>query len=284
MRSNLQRLTDHEGGLLAGYVVMVSYRYDRSPDDTDVNLQAARPHPSGDSRYCDQPVDWRTRIAGVAGTVVVAALVAGSALFTWRVVQPMVASPPAPVVVDLRPLAAPPEPAREVAPGPEQVERREIKPEPAPDRVTPPPLVQLPLPTPMGRELHESVEEMIDPGPPVPETTAPKTLAAPAAARLSSDASQNWEARLLAHLEQYRSFPARARAARQQGTVHVRFRMNRAGSVLAASVQRSSGFTTLDQAALDTLKRAQPLPAIPDGRPDEIELTIPVEFYLSARR
>ena len=80
-----------------------------------------------------------------------------------------------------------------------------------------------------------------------------------------------------------RRVPARARAARQQGTVHLRFRMNRAGSVLSMSVLRNSGFVTLDQAALDTLKRAQPLPTIPKDRPDEIELTIPVEFYLSAR-
>jgi protein TonB len=229
-------------------------------------------------------MDWRTRLVGVTGTVAVAALVLGCVLFTWRVVRPMVVSPSAPLVVELRPLAAPPEPAREVAPGPEQVERREVMPEPEPDIVEPVPLLQLSLPTPVIREIREPLAEVIDPGPTVPETKAPKNIAAPVAARLSSDASQSWEARLLAHLERYRRFPARARAARRQGTVQILFRMNRQGSVLTASVVRSSGFTTLDQAALDTLKRAQPLPAIPEGRPDEIELTIPVEFYLRARR
>ncbi|SFG34199.1 protein TonB [Novosphingobium sp. CF614] len=283
MRSNLQRLTDHEGRLLAGNVAMVSYRYDRFADDVNASPQAAHPLTRGYSRYCDQPMDWRTRIVGVVGTAAVAAMVLACVLFTWRIVRPAVVSPSAPLVVELQPLAAPPGPAREVAPGPEQVERREVRPKPEPD-IVPPPLVQLPLLTPMAREVREPVGEVIDPGPPVPETTAPKTVAAPAADRLSSDASQSWEARLLAHLEQYRRFPARARAARQQGTVQIRFRMNRAGSILTASVQRSSGFATLDQAALDTLKRAQPLPAIPKGRPDEIELTIPVEFYLSAQR
>jgi protein TonB len=282
MRSNLQRVTDEEGELLACNVVMVSYRYDRFAGVADGRPPAPHPVNRGYNRYCDQPMDWRTRFVGITGTVVVAALVLACVLFTWRVVRPTVVSPTAPLVVELRPLAAPPEPAREVAPGPEQVERREVMPEPVPDIVLPP-LVQLPLLTSMAREVRQPVEEMIDPGPTVPETTAPKTIAAPAAARLSSDVSQSWEARLLAHLERYRRFPARARAARQQGTVQIRFRMNRAGSVLSASVLRGSGSTTLDQAALDTLKQAQPLPTIPKGRPDEIELTIPVEFYLSAR-
>jgi protein TonB len=284
MRSNLQRPAEDEGDLLAGNVVMVSYHYDRSAGDTDGRPPAPHPFTRGYSRYCDQPMDWRTRLVGVTGTVAVAALVLGCVLFTWRVVRPMVVSPSAPLVVELRPLAAPPEPAREVAPGPEQVERREVMPEPEPDIVEPVPLLQLSLPTPVIREIREPLAEVIDPGPTVPETKAPKNIAAPVAARLSSDASQSWEARLLAHLERYRRFPARARAARRQGTVQILFRMNRQGSVLTASVVRSSGFTTLDQAALDTLKRAQPLPAIPEGRPDEIELTIPVEFYLRARR
>jgi protein TonB len=283
MRSNLQRVTDEEGELLACNVVMVSYRYDRFAGVADGRPPAPHPVNRGYNRYCDQPMDWRTRFVGITGTVVVAALVLACVLFTWRVVRPTVVSPTAPLVVELRPLAAPPEPAREVAPGPEQVERQEVMPEPEPDVVVPVPLVQLSLPTPMVREVREPLAEAIDPGPAVPETKAPKTIAAPAAARLSSDASQSWEARLLAHLERYRRFPARARAARQQGTVQIRFRMNRAGSVLSASVLRGSGFTTLDQAALDTLKRAQPLPTIPKDRPDEIELTIPVEFYLSAR-
>ncbi|WP_371432106.1 energy transducer TonB [Novosphingobium sp.] len=40
---------------------------------------------------------------------------------------------------------------------------------------------------------------------------------------------------------------------------------------------RSSGFPDLDKAALETLRRADPLPKIPADRPDEIELAVPVE-------
>lgn len=281
MRDNLHRVTDDKGELLARNIVMVSYRFDQrtAEGDRDDAAQANYVVPVH-SRYCDQPMDWLTRLFGIAGTSMIAALVVGCAFFTWRVVRPMVVSPSAPLVVELRPLAAPPEPRREVATGPERVERQEERPKPEAAIVTPPPMVQLPQTTWLVGAVHKPMEAVIDPGPPVPETTAPKSVAAPAAASVSNDAKQNWEARLLAHLEHYRRFPSRARAARQQGTVQIRFRMNRAGSVLTASIQRSSGFTSLDQAALDTLKRAQPLPAIPQDMPDEVELTIPVEFYL----
>lgn len=56
--------------------------------------------------------------------------------------------------------------------------------------------------------------------------------------------------------------------------------MNRDGHVLSSSLVRTSGFADLDQAALDTLRRADPLPAIPPERSDEVELVVPVEFYL----
>ncbi|WP_231923299.1 energy transducer TonB family protein [Sphingobium cloacae] len=129
-------------------------------------------------------------------------------------------------------------------------------------------------------EKREQEVEVVDPGPPVPETTAPKSIAAPAASRASNDAQPNWEGQILAHLERFRRYPARARAARQEGTAFLRFTMNREGQVLSATIFKKSGSFDLDRAALDTLQRAQPLPPIPAGRPDVVELTIPVEFYL----
>jgi len=63
--------------------------------------------------------------------------------------------------------------------------------------------------------------------------------------------------------------------------VHVTFRMNRQGQVLSSSIARSSGSSALDRAALDTLRRAQPLPAIPDDRPDPLQLSVPVEFFVN---
>jgi protein TonB len=230
-------------------------------------------------RYCDQTMDWRTRLLGLAGTGSIMGLVLTAALFTWTIVHPPVETTSQSLtVVELQPLAAPPEPVREVAPGPERAKKQDAEPEPAIEPM-PVPMVQLPPPSVAAREVREMVK-ITDPGPAVPETTAPKSVAAPAINRLSNDARPNWEGTILAHLERFRRYPARARAARQQGTITVRFRMNKAGMVLSSAIVKRSGYYDLDQAALDTLKRAQPLPAIPADMGDEVELTIPVEFQL----
>lgn len=230
-------------------------------------------------RYDERPADWQTRLVGMGGTAAVILLLLACALVSWQAVKPRLVPPSTPLAVEMLPLGAPPEPIHEVAPGPQQAEQQDTPPVPDTATTTTPPLVRLPAILPSARQ-PEPARPATDPGPRVTETTAPKNVAAPAAARMSSEARPNWEAQLLAHLQRYRRFPARARAARQEGTVQVRFRMNRAGAVLSASVQRSSSFSTLDMAALDTLKRAQPLPAIPADRPDIVELTIPVEFYI----
>lgn len=84
----------------------------------------------------------------------------------------------------------------------------------------------------------------------------------------------------MSRLESVKRYPSAARVNRVQGVVHVRFRVNRAGAVLFAALQRSSGNAMLDRAALETVRRAAPLPKIPDDRPDELEVTVPIEFYL----
>jgi protein TonB len=54
----------------------------------------------------------------------------------------------------------------------------------------------------------------------------------------------------------------------------------RQGHVLSSSIARSSGSRILDSEAQATLARAEPLPAIPAGRPDEIEILVPIEFFM----
>ena len=133
-----------------------------------------------------------------------------------------------PLTVELQSLAPPPEPERDVAPGPTRVERQEARPQP--DREIPPqPMVVL-VTAPANEPLASEPVEIVNPGPPMPQTTAPKAIAAPAALRLSSDTRPDWEASVLAHLGRFRRYPA--------------------------------------------------LPAIHAGRPDTVELTVPIEFDL----
>src|SRR3546814_290902 len=79
------------------------------------------------TRYCDQPMDWRTRLVGLGGTTAVLALVAAVGMLGWQVAESVIISPSPPVVVNLRSFEAPPEPVREVPEGPEKAERQEAK-------------------------------------------------------------------------------------------------------------------------------------------------------------
>ena len=87
--------------------------------------------------------------------------------------------------------------------------------------------------------------------------------------------------RTLRHIERYQVYPAEARGERLQGLVQLVFAMGRDGRVLDAWVKQSSGSAVLDKAALDTVKRAQPLPRIPNELPDRLNVMIPVAFARS---
>lgn len=188
-----------------------------------------------------------------------------------------VAKPSAPPVVTLLPLASPPEPdrAEKEKPTPEREKKTRSTPpkiEPIQRTITP---LAMPLTMPSPVEQPKA-----DPAPQQVENAAPKAASAPPAPQAQSNAPDSWEGRVLARLEKFRRYPGAARSARQQGVAYIRFRINRDGRVLSSSLTRSSGFPALDQAALETLRRADPLPKIPADRPDEIELSVPVEFYI----
>ncbi|MFT4053743.1 MAG: TonB family protein [Novosphingobium sp.] len=235
---------------------------------------------SHSARYSECTVSWRTRLGGITGASLVFALLLAASLVVWKFARPSPRSTSQSLVaVDLAPAATPPDPMEDVAPGPEQVERQKTQVALPPPVFAPPALLRLSPTDTLAVPPREPVEAPA-PGPPVPETRAPKSVAAPVANRLSSEDRPDWEGILLAHIERFRRYPARARAARQQGVVYVRFTMNRSGKVMAVSVVRSSGNATLDKAALDTVHRSQPLPAIPADRSDPQELTMPVEFFV----
>ncbi len=111
-------------------------------------------------------------------------------------------------------------------------------------------------------------------------TAAPPAPDAPPADFQAGAASDQWEARLMARLERYRYYPAAARSRRQQGTAWVRASIDREGRLLALRLEQSSGQPMLDDAALQTFRRAQPLPPIPDELKAPQELVVPVEYYL----
>lgn len=227
------------------------------------------------SRYSEQPTSIGTRMFGMVGTLGIALLVLAGALFTWRTYTASQA-PATLSVFDVAPPAAPPEPVREVPPGPEKVQKEKQQPDPhrpkiEPPKIEVPSLASLPVvadkPTP-------------DPGPPVKETTAPESKPAPPAPQVSTG-KPTWEGLVLGALNKVKRYPRDAHFARQQGVPYIRFVMNRDGKVLSVRIERSSGFRSLDQEALALPKRAQPLPKPPeDMKGDTIELVVPVEFFM----
>lgn len=220
------------------------------------------------------------RLVGYAGALTLHLLVFAALALRWQAAPERIAPPDEPITVFMARAASPPAPVRDVAPGPTKAESRQSWPkqpsQPPAHRVdasvVDPERVAAPTPARTSTPAPESSPA---------QPTAPPSLPAPHAPRVASSARDSWQGRLLAHLEKHRRYPGNARGQGIQGTAYVRFRMNRAGMVLSASVQRSSGSRILDKAALETLRRAQPLPPLPANMSDEVELAVPVEFYLS---
>jgi protein TonB len=83
---------------------------------------------------------------------------------------------------------------------------------------------------------------------------------------------------LFTHIARYQAYPDSARRDRLQGQVELYFSMRRDGTVSDIEVSSSSGYPELDDAAIDTIKRAEPLPRIPSELPDSLNIVLPVVF------
>ncbi|HVF34625.1 MAG TPA: energy transducer TonB [Candidatus Saccharimonadia bacterium] len=84
-------------------------------------------------------------------------------------------------------------------------------------------------------------------------------------------------------LRRHQRYPRAARRAGIEGTAHVRFVIDRGGALRETELVASSGHAVLDRAALELLQRAAPYPALPRRvTSGEVELTLPVEYRLSA--
>jgi len=84
-------------------------------------------------------------------------------------------------------------------------------------------------------------------------------------------------------LAKHQRYPLAAKKEKQEGTVRVAFTIDRQGNVLSRSVETSSGYALLDEAALKVFDDATPLPKVPDDFvPERTQLSLvkPIDFAL----
>jgi len=218
--------------------------------------------------------------------------------------QPPPSLPPPPVQPEPQsePVPTPQAPTNQPPPQPEPQPQPIPAPQPPPPP-TPPqqsPVAQPPPPEPVQPSLPEPPPPPpAQPRPrpaPRPRTVAPVTNppAAPAPAQAPSSApsgpapqpaaappSAAWRQALAAWLLAHKTYPEPARQRGIQGTVGLRFTLNRDGHVIGLAVSHSSGSDLLDNAAEAMLRNAT-LPA-PDPGQDRITVSVQLHYTLTDR-
>ena len=232
--------------------------------------------------------------------LIVIALHCGALLLLLRHRVPLepLGAPPAAVMIDLAsvapaarheaaPPAEPTPPQAEQLVPPEPVPAPVVEPSPAPHPAVVLPVPQPPKPKPKAKPVErlpvQQREPAVLPAPIAPVAPAPPAPspvpAGPAPSAVNVRAT--WQAQLLAWLERHKRYPRVAQEQRQQGVASLRFALDRQGRVLSFRLDKSSGFTLLDEEVLELIQRAQPVPAPPPEIPgDRIEVAVPVAFML----
>jgi protein TonB len=213
-----------------------------------------------------------------------ASLLVHGAVIGAIMAQPTLPLPAAAPTLDLSLMMAAVEEAKETPP--EKV--TEVRPPETvqvvqPEMVKPAPLepVRKVKPPPVPRVRVETVraaEPQTDPIPQPPQPSAAPQIASTAPVAVSAP-SPDYLARLLHALDRAKVYPHDAQRRHQEGTVMLRFSLDRQGRVPSYRIERSSGYALLDRAVAELVERAQPLPPPPEdvaGR----ELVVPVRFQL----
>jgi TonB family protein len=88
-----------------------------------------------------------------------------------------------------------------------------------------------------------------------------------------------WEKELAAHFNKFKRYPAERSAKAAEVTVS--FSLDSVGHIIASRLVKGSGDAAFDQAALDMLQRADPVPAPPSQVVDQgLNFTLPVIFHV----
>lgn len=92
-------------------------------------------------------------------------------------------------------------------------------------------------------------------------------------------------AKLAARINRFKYYPMNALRNRQEGVVHLSLVVGRRGQVLDVNLVQSSGFETLDMAALRIVDRAKPLPRFNRRMTqDQLSVRLPIDYEITKRQ
>ncbi len=88
---------------------------------------------------------------------------------------------------------------------------------------------------------------------------------------------------LIAKIKRARVYPSDARRAGKQGTVYMQIVVKRNGRIASYDIVKSSGHKELDDAAVQTLVKANPVDPFPDEVPgEELKFGVPLRYAVDA--
>jgi protein TonB len=109
-------------------------------------------------------------------------------------------------------------------------------------------------------------------------SSAPRTLAASVP---GPDPAVNYRAMISAWLESHKRYPESARERGEEGSVGLRFRVDRYGRVIGYALLNSSGYADLDEGVQEMMSGAQLPPFPPSMTMLQIEVLVRIGFNLT---
>jgi protein TonB len=115
------------------------------------------------------------------------------------------------------------------------------------------------------------------------EAAESSSISSQAASAMQQAAQQIYFSLLARTLAEKKRYPGISRRRGEQGVVQLFFIVTRDGKIRESRIDASSGFQHLDQAVMEMLENAQPLPAFPeDMSQQQLEVKVPIAFELSS--
>jgi protein TonB len=91
-----------------------------------------------------------------------------------------------------------------------------------------------------------------------------------------------WQKELIAHLDKHKRYPTDR--SQKSAEIQIRFTLDRMGHVISTSIEKGSGDSAFDEAALAMVRRSDPVPAPPPVVADEgLSFTLPVIFRIKGK-